>query len=111
MYVATKGGEAAIASAHRLLDRQRQPRPGTTWLTTEQIVDQMWFAVSRVMTEGSVYDPELAALAIQQSQGDLVEAVFNVRAYRSTLPRFGVSIPIDTRSMVLNRRVSIFQWP
>ncbi len=106
MYVATKGGEAAIASAHRLLDRQRQPRPGTTWLTTEQIVDQMWFAVSRVMTEGSVYDPELAALAIQQSQGDLVEAVFNVRAYRSTLPRFGVSIPIDTRSMVLNRRVS-----
>lgn len=41
------------------------------------------------MTEGSVYDPELAALAIIQAQGDLVEAVFLVRAYRTTLPSLG----------------------
>lgn len=106
MYVATKGGEEAIDNAHRLLNLQRQPRVHSAFLTTDQIVDQMWFAVSRVMTEGSVYDPELAALAIQQSQGDLIEAVFLVRAYRTTLPRFGVSLPVDTRAMTPSRRVS-----
>lgn len=76
MYVATKGGEAAIANAHGLLEQRRRPRDGSFALTVEQVVDQMWLAVSRVMSGGSVYDPELAALAIIQSQGDLVEAVF-----------------------------------
>jgi alpha-D-ribose 1-methylphosphonate 5-triphosphate synthase subunit PhnI len=106
MYVATKGGEAAIANAHRLLDERRRPRPGTSALLPEQIIDQMWLAVSRVMTEGSVYDPELAAIAIAQAQGDLVEAVFLVRAYRTTLPRFAVSVPIDTQRMRVERRIS-----
>ena len=41
------------------------------------------------MGEGSLYDRELAALAIKQAQGDLVEAAFLLRAYRTTLPRFG----------------------
>jgi alpha-D-ribose 1-methylphosphonate 5-triphosphate synthase subunit PhnI len=106
MYVATKGGEAAIASAHCLLESRRLPRPGTGIISPEQIVDQMWLAVSRVMTEGSVYDPELAAIAIAQAQGDLLEAVFLLRAYRTTLPRLSVTAPIDTRSMRVERRVS-----
>ena len=106
MYVATKGGEAAIANAHRLLDERRVPRAGSARISTDQIVDQMWLAVSRVMTEGSVYDPELAALAIAQSHGDLVEAVFLVRAYRTTLPRLAISEPLDTTRMRVERRVS-----
>ena len=106
MYVATKGGEFAITNAHRLLEARRTPREGTFPLTPEQIVDQMWLAVSRVMTEGSIYDPELAAIAIAQSQGDLVEAVFLVRAYRATLPRFGVTVPLDTTTMHVERRIS-----
>lgn len=106
MYVATKGGEAAIANAHRLLDRRRRPRAGSARLTPEQIIDQMWLAVSRVMTEGSVYDPELAALAIAQSHGDLVEATFLVRAFRTTLPRLSVTVPVDTCTMRVDRRVS-----
>ena len=75
-------------------------------LTPAQIMDQMWLAVSRVMTEGSVYDPELAAIAIAQAQGDLVEAVFLVRAFRTTLPRFGVTAPINTQTMQVQRRIS-----
>lgn len=106
MYVATKGGEQAIQNAHRLLNNRRTPRGGTTRLTTAQVIDQMWLAVSRVMSEGSVYDPELAALAISQSQGDLVEAVFLVRAYRTTLPRFGTTEPISAFEMTVQRRVS-----
>ena len=43
------------------------------------------------MAEGSLYDRELAALAIKQARGDLIEAIFLVRAYRTTLPRFGAT--------------------
>ena len=48
------------------------------------------------MSEGSLYDRELAALAIKQARGDLIEAIFLVRAYRTTLPRFGASEPVET---------------
>jgi alpha-D-ribose 1-methylphosphonate 5-triphosphate synthase subunit PhnI len=58
------------------------------------------------MCEGSLYDSELAALAIKQSWGDLVEAIFLLRAYRTTLPRFYYSQPIDTSQMHLDRRIS-----
>ena len=58
------------------------------------------------MTEGSLYDPELAALAIKQARGDLVEAIFLLRAYRTTLPRLGASLPLDTARMDVERRIS-----
>src|SRR5262249_13784726 len=58
------------------------------------------------MTEGSLYDRELAALAIKQARGDLIEAIFLVRAYRTTLSRFGPTEPIDTGRMEVRRRIS-----
>jgi alpha-D-ribose 1-methylphosphonate 5-triphosphate synthase subunit PhnI len=58
------------------------------------------------MAEGSLYDPDLAALAIKQARGDLIEAVFLIRAYRTTLPRFGASHPVDTAAMACDRRIS-----
>ena len=51
------------------------------------------------MAEGSLYDPDLAALAIKQARGDLIEAIFLIRAYRTTLPRFGASEPVETSAM------------
>ena len=82
MYVAVKGGEKAITNAHTLLGEKRRGNPDTPELTISQIKEQMALAVDRVMTEGSVYDRDLAALAIKQAQGDLVEAIFLLRAYR-----------------------------
>jgi alpha-D-ribose 1-methylphosphonate 5-triphosphate synthase subunit PhnI len=58
------------------------------------------------MAEGSLFDRDLAALAIKQARGDLIEAIFLVRAYRTTLSRFGYSEPIDTGRMEISRRVS-----
>ncbi|MBC7140594.1 MAG: carbon-phosphorus lyase complex subunit PhnI, partial [Rhodobacteraceae bacterium] len=56
--------------------------------------------------EGSLYDPDLAALAIKQARGDLIEAIFLIRAYRTTLPRFGASAPVETGGMAITRRIS-----
>lgn len=106
MYVAVKGGEAAIRNAHRLMADRRRGDRSVPAITLEQIVGQLALAVDRVMAEGSLYDRELAALAIKQARGDMIEAIFLLRAYRTTLPRFGYSRPIDTGAMQVERRVS-----
>lgn len=106
MYVAVKGGEAAIENAHRLLDQKRRGDPLVPPLSLSQIAQQMPLAVARVMTEGSLYDRELAALAIKQSAGDLMEAIFLLRAYRTTLSRFCASRPLQTEVMQVERRIS-----
>ena len=106
MYVAVKGGERAIAAAHRLLADERRGDPSVPELSIAQIEQQMSLAVDRVMSEGALYDRELAALAIKQARGDLVEAIFLLRAYRTTLPRLGHTLPIDTGRMAVRRRIS-----
>jgi alpha-D-ribose 1-methylphosphonate 5-triphosphate synthase subunit PhnI len=105
-YVAVKGGERAIDSAHAWLAEARRGDPGVPALELVQIEQQLGRAVDRVMGEGSCYDRELAALAVKQAQGDLIEAAFLLRAYRTTLPRFAHSHPIDTASMHVRRRIS-----
>jgi alpha-D-ribose 1-methylphosphonate 5-triphosphate synthase subunit PhnI len=106
MYVAVKGGEAAISNAHRLLADRRRGDRALPAIGIEQIVAQLTLAVDRVMAEASLYDRTLAALAVRQSRGDMIEAIFLLRAYRTTLPRFGYSQPIDTAQMKIERRVS-----
>ncbi|MGD9914771.1 MAG: carbon-phosphorus lyase complex subunit PhnI [Rhizobiaceae bacterium] len=106
MYVAVKGGEAAIANAHRLLADRRRGDRSVPALKLDQIVEQLALGVDRVMAEGSLYDRELAALALVQARGDMIEAIFLVRAYRTTLPRFGYTRAIDTAAMRVERRIS-----
>ncbi|MFP4009581.1 MAG: carbon-phosphorus lyase complex subunit PhnI, partial [Spirulinaceae cyanobacterium] len=66
-YVAVKGGEKAIRNAEQLLQAKRRGDRAIPELSLEQIQQQLSLAVNRVMAEGSLYDPELAALAIKQS--------------------------------------------
>ena len=104
MYVAVKGGEKAIENAHRLLASERRGDPAVPEITTDQIAQQLSLAIDRVMGEGSLYDRGLAALAIKQARGDLIEAIFLLRAYRTTLPRFGYGEPCDTGAMSVTCR-------
>lgn len=106
MYVAVKGGERAIENAHAWLAEERRGDKDVSELSLAQIREQLSLAVNRVMAEGSLFDPELAALAIKQARGDLIEAIFLIRAYRTTLPRFGCSQPVKTGEMACDRRIS-----
>lgn len=106
MYVAVKGGETAILNSYALIAGQRRGDSALPELSVAQIQSQLKLAVDRVMNEGSVFDPELAALAIKQACGDLVEAIFLLRAYRATLPRLGTTLPLHTERMQLDRRIS-----
>ena len=106
MYVAVKGGEKAIAAAHRLQEHRRRGDDQLPELSVAQIEQQLNLAVDRVMTEGGIADRELAALALKQASGDNVEAIFLLRAYRTTLARLAVSEPVNTAEMRLERRIS-----
>lgn len=105
MYVAVKGGEKAIEAAHQLQENLRRGDSPQA-LQCEQIEQQLGLAVDRVMTEGGIHDRELASLAIKQASGDLVEAIFLLRAYRTTLPRLADSLPLNSADMRIERRIS-----
>jgi alpha-D-ribose 1-methylphosphonate 5-triphosphate synthase subunit PhnI len=105
-YVAVKGGDQAIDNAHAWLAEERRGDQAAPELSLAQIAGQLGRAVDRAMGEGSVYDRELAALAVKQAQGDLIEAAFLLRAYRTTLPRFAHSLPVSTTAMQMRRRIS-----
>jgi alpha-D-ribose 1-methylphosphonate 5-triphosphate synthase subunit PhnI len=104
-YIAVKGGAAAIENAERFA-RLRQRSNGSEPLSPDQVRDQLHLAVDRVMGEASLYAPDLAALAFTQAAGDTFEAAFILRAYRSTLPRFGYTAPAATDGMRVIRRIS-----
>ena len=84
-YTAVRGGLDAIERAEALV--VEMPVNSDAPLQLEQVQKHLQLALGRVMAEGGLVDPELAALAIKQAEGDLIEAAFLLRAYRSTLPR------------------------
>jgi alpha-D-ribose 1-methylphosphonate 5-triphosphate synthase subunit PhnI len=104
-YVAVSGGRDAIENAEQLWHLHRNPS-GEIPLTIDQIRTQLHLAVDRVMGEGALYAPHLAALALKQSSGDTLEAAFLLRAYRATIARTGYSPPVSTANMRIQRRIS-----
>lgn len=103
-YVAVKGGMDAIAAAEELV--QHLNTDDTAPIDVRQILTQQAALVDQAMGEGSLYAPLLAALAVKQAEGDTMEAAFLLRAYRSTLPRLGYSLPMDGDEMRVRRRIS-----
>jgi alpha-D-ribose 1-methylphosphonate 5-triphosphate synthase subunit PhnI len=104
-YFAVKGGIDAIANAKELVEYYRvkdQTRP----VEIAQIQAQFRLAIDKIMGEGSLYAPEHAAIAFKQTEGDIHEAAFILRAFRATLDRRYYSEIIDTRGMFIMRRIS-----
>lgn len=104
-YTSVTGGADAIAAAERLIQQLRLDSDEQR-LEIRQIRNQMRAAVDQVMGEGGLYAPDLAALALRQAEGDMAESSFMIRAYRSTLPRFGYSLPVRGDDMRVVRRIS-----
>ncbi|WP_094604137.1 Alpha-D-ribose 1-methylphosphonate 5-triphosphate synthase subunit PhnI [Sporomusa silvacetica DSM 10669] len=104
-YVAVSGGSEAILNTEKLLAYFRLKGKSEP-LGVDQIRDQLRLAVDKVMGEGSLYAPTIAALAIKQAEGDSIEASFILRAYRATQPRRYISLAVDTTKMRVIRRIS-----
>lgn len=102
-YVAVKGGRGAIEQSIKLLETFSS---GKDKVTVEGIMENMPLLIDKVMSEAGLYAPEYAALALKQSYGSVEEAVFLLRAYRSTLKRDYYSLPVDAKDMRIIRRIS-----
>ncbi|WP_124059456.1 carbon-phosphorus lyase complex subunit PhnI [Vaginisenegalia massiliensis] len=103
-YVAVQGGKLAIQQANYL--NQWQRLKGQESLTIATIKANMKPLIDQVMSEASLYDADLAALAIKQAGGSMEEAVFLLRAHRSTLPRLYYSQTVESNQMLVKRRIS-----
>jgi len=102
-YVATRGGERAIEQSQRLFRAALGPiAPGRV----AEIRAAMPYLIDRVMGEASLYDEDLAALALAQTGGELYEAVLLLRAWRTTQPRLTVAEPVTQESLFTHRRIS-----
>ncbi len=103
-YVAVRGGKQAINASIESLTYQRL-KSGTA--PDANIIEQSMHAlIDQVMAEGSLYSETIAALAVKQAEGSPEEAVFLLRAFRSTLPRKHYSMEVDTTGMRIERRIS-----
>lgn len=103
-YVAVTGGEQAIAASLDL-NELRRVEAGRS-VAVEDILATMPDLVNQVQSEGSLWAPKIAAVAIKQACGSIEEAVFLMRAYRSTLERLYTSRVVDTDGMRAGRRIS-----
>ncbi|MFB9991599.1 carbon-phosphorus lyase complex subunit PhnI [Deinococcus oregonensis] len=102
-YVAARGGEAAILEAERLyhdLNGALSPE------RVEAVAQALPYLLDRVMGESSLYAPELAALALSQSGGELYEAALLLRAYRTTQPRVAYAQTTEQADLLTVRRIS-----
>lgn len=103
-YVAVRGGGLAIEESLKLLERERVE--GSNGVSVDAVEDAFPGLVEQVMGEASLYAPRLAAVALKQAQGSPEEAVFLLRAFRSTLERPYVSREIRGQNMAVERRIS-----
>lgn len=104
-YVAVKGGQLAIDESLKLLE-YKKIEDGDL-LQIEGIAANMKLLVDQVMSEASLYAPKLAARALWQAEGSVEEAVFLLRAYRSTLERLGdTEVVYTAKAMFVERRIS-----
>ncbi|KLU66616.1 alpha-D-ribose 1-methylphosphonate 5-triphosphate synthase subunit PhnI [Desulfosporosinus acididurans] len=103
-YVAVKGGTLAIEESLKRLKYERLKK-GVV-VDCQRIESGMRCLIDQVMSESSLYNETLAALAIKQAEGSPEEAVFLMRAYRSTLPRNHYSRVVEPEDMMVERRIS-----
>ncbi|MDR1948511.1 MAG: carbon-phosphorus lyase complex subunit PhnI [Spirochaetaceae bacterium] len=103
-YSAVRGGQEAVAESVMLLEKFRAA--GSQDLELEALEKRMSLLIDRIMGEAGFYTPSYAAMALKQAEGSPEEAVFLLRAYRSTLSRSYLSLPLDGADMVLRRRIS-----
>lgn len=103
-YAAARGGLTAIKEAEALVARLRD-LDASEELDLDQFTGRLRLLVDRVMGEAGIWAPQLASISLRQAEGDVIEAVHLLRAYKSTLPRLGVARVVHANDLVAERRI------
>ncbi len=102
-YVATRGGARAIEQSERLYRAELGQIDAAQVAAVRKALPML---IDRVMGDASLYEPDLAALALAQAGGDLYEAVLLLRAWRTTQPRLTIAAPVLQDQLFTHRRIS-----
>jgi alpha-D-ribose 1-methylphosphonate 5-triphosphate synthase subunit PhnI len=103
-YAAARGGLDAILAAEELM-RAKRDGGSSPVLGIDQVTERLNLAVDRVMGEAGLWAPRLAAIALRQAEGDLIEAAHLLRAYRSTRPRLARALTVHVDELEILRRI------
>ena len=103
-YAAARGGLEAILAAEELM-RAKRDGGSSPPLEVGQVTERLNLAVDRVMGEAGLWAPDLAARALRQAEGDVIEAAHLLRAYRSTRPRLATGLVTDPGELEVLRRI------
>jgi alpha-D-ribose 1-methylphosphonate 5-triphosphate synthase subunit PhnI len=103
-YAAARGGLEAILAAEELM-RAKHAGGSSPSLEISQLTERLNLAVDRVMGEAGLWAPDLAARAMRQAEGDVIEAAHLLRAYRSTRPRLAAGLTAHADEIEVLRRI------
>jgi alpha-D-ribose 1-methylphosphonate 5-triphosphate synthase subunit PhnI len=103
-YAAARGGLDAILAAEALM-RAKRDGGASPPLEISQLTERLNLAVDRVMGEAGLWAPDLAARALRQAEGDIIEAAHLLRAYRSTRPRLAAGLVAHADEIEILRRI------
>jgi alpha-D-ribose 1-methylphosphonate 5-triphosphate synthase subunit PhnI len=103
-YAAARGGLDAILAAEELMRAKRDGGESPP-LEISQLTERLNLAVDRVMGEAGLWAPDLAARALRQAEGDIIEAAHLLRAYRSTRPRLAAGLVTHADEIEILRRI------
>jgi alpha-D-ribose 1-methylphosphonate 5-triphosphate synthase subunit PhnI len=103
-YSAARGGLDAILAAEELM-RAKRDGGSSPPLGIDQVTERLNLAVDRVMGEAGLWAPHLAAIALRQAQGDIIEAAHLLRAYRSTRMRLAEPVTVHADELEILRRI------
>jgi alpha-D-ribose 1-methylphosphonate 5-triphosphate synthase subunit PhnI len=103
-YAAARGGLDAILAAEELM-RAKRDGGASPPLEISQLTERLNLAVDRVMGEAGLWAPDLAARALRQAEGDIIEAAHLLRAYRSTRPRLAAGLATHEDEIEILRRI------
>ncbi len=103
-YAAARGGLEAILAAEELV-RAKRDGGSSPPLRIEQMTERLSFALDRVMGEAGLWAPELAAVALRQAEGDIIEAAHLLRAYRAARPRLAEALTVHADELEILRRI------
>jgi len=103
-YAAARGGLDAILAAEELM-RAKRDGGASPPLEIGQLTERLNLAVDRVMGEAGLWAPDLAARALRQAEGDIIEAAHLLRAYRSTRPRLAAGLVTHADEIEILRRI------
>ncbi|HKF76680.1 MAG TPA: carbon-phosphorus lyase complex subunit PhnI, partial [Candidatus Dormibacteraeota bacterium] len=98
-YTTVRDRDGAVSAAARLAAQPADGGPAASWAGRLPLLGD------QLVAEAGVYEPRIAAMAMDQAGGDLARACSLVRAWAAVLPRLA-DVTVDAADLRAERRIT-----